>query len=93
MPKQNARANELIRRRDRIRRARQLWLAGLVIWGVVVGWVAFGLVNSLTADEAVWRDWLLVWLLPVAVLAIGALVMQLRLRAVGVALVEVERGA
>jgi hypothetical protein len=93
VPKQNARANALIRRRDRLRRARQLWLAGLVIWGVVVGWVAFGLVNSLTADDAVWRDWLLVWLLPVAALAIGALVVQLRLRAVGAALVEVERGA
>lgn len=93
MPKQNARANELLRRRDRLRRARQLWLAGLVIWGVVVGWVAFGLVNSLTADDAVWRDWVLVWLLPVAVLAIGALVVQLRLREIGTALVEVERGS
>ena len=92
MPRQNARANDLIRRRDRLRRTRQLWIAGLVIWAVVVGWVAFGFLNSLTADDAVWRDWLLVWLLPVAVLATGTLVTHLRLRGVGTALVEVERG-
>lgn len=90
MPK-NARVNELLRRRDALRKARQLWLAGLVIWGVVVGWVAFGLVNSITDDLEVLPTWLVVWLLPVLVFAAGALVTHLRVKACDRDLVEVER--
>lgn len=91
MPKKNARANDLLRRRDSLRKARQLWIAGLVIWGVVLGWVAFGFVNSVTDDLDVRLTWILVWLLPVLVLAGGALVTHLRVRACEADLVEVER--
>lgn len=90
MPK-NARVNELLRRRDALRKSRQLWLAGLVIWGVVVGWVVFGLVNSITDDLDVLPTWLVVWLLPVLVFAGGALVTHLRVKACDRDLVEVER--
>lgn len=90
MPK-NARINDLLRRRDTLRRGRQLWLAGLVIWGVVVGWVLFGLVNSITDDLDVLLTWVLVWLLPVLVLAGGALLTHLRVRECDVQLVDAER--
>ena len=91
MPKQNARANELLRRRDSLKRTRQVWVAGLVIWGVVLGWVAFGLVNAITDDADVRLTWAGAWLLPVLILAGGSLLTQRRLRACEAALVEVER--
>ncbi len=91
VPKQNARANDLLRRRDSLRKTRQLWIAGLVIWGVVLGWVIFGFINSVTDDTDVRLTWALSWLLPVLVLAGGTLVTQLRVRACDADLVEVER--
>ncbi len=91
MPKKNARSNELLRRRDSLRKTRQLWIAGLVIWGVVVGWVVFGFVNSVTDDNDVRLTWVVVWLLPVLVLAGGTLVTHLRVRTCEADLVEVER--
>ena len=90
MPK-NARINDLLRRRDTLRKGRQLWLAGLVIWGVVVGWVLFGLVNSITDDLDVLLTWALVWLLPVLVLAGGVLLTHLRVRDCDRQLVDAER--
>lgn len=92
MPKQNARANDLLRRRDSLQKARQLWIAGLVVWGVVVGWVIFGFVNSVTDDSDVRLTWGLAWLLPVVLLAGGSLVTHLRVRACDADLVEIERG-
>lgn len=91
MPKQNARANDLLRRRDSLRKARQLWIAGLVIWGVVVGWVVFGFVNSVTDDVDVRLTWVITWLLPVLVLAGGTLVTHLRVRGCDTDLVKIER--
>jgi hypothetical protein len=91
VPKQNARANDLLRRRESLRKARQLWIAGLVIWGVVVGWVIFGFVNSVTDDVDVRLTWVVTWLLPVLVLAAGTLITQLRVRACDADLVEIER--
>lgn len=91
MPKQKARANELLRRRDALRKARQLWIAGLVIWGVVVGWVIFGFINSVTDDTDVRLTWVLAWLLPVLILAGGALATHLRVRSCDADLVDVER--
>ena len=90
MPK-NARINDLLRRRDTLRKGRQLWLAGLVIWGVVVGWVLFGLVNSITDDIDVRLTWVVVWLLPVLVLAGGVLLTHLRVRDCDRQLVDAER--
>lgn len=71
----------LLRRRDALKKRRQLWVAGLVIWGVVVGWVLFGVVNSFTDDVDVRLTWLLTWLLPVAVFGVGTLVVIGQLRA------------
>lgn len=93
MPKKNARANDLLRRRDALRKTRQLWVAGLVIWGVVVGWVVFGFVNSVTDDIDVRLTWVLTWLVPVAILAVGTLVTHARVRTCDADLVEVERSA
>lgn len=71
----------LLRRRDALLKRRQLWVAGLVIWGVVVGWVLFGVVNSF-ADEQdnIWLSWGLTWLAPVIILAAGSLIATLRVR-------------
>lgn len=91
MPKQNARANDLLRKRDSLRKARQLWIAGLVIWGVVVGWVIFGFVNSVTDDVDVRLTWVVTWLVPVLILAVGTLVTHLRARSCDADLVEIER--
>jgi hypothetical protein len=91
MPKQNARANELLRTRDSLKRTRQVWIAGVVIWGVIVGWAAFGLVNAITDDADVRLTWVLVWLVPVLILGGGTLLTQRRLRSCEAALVEVER--
>jgi len=71
----------LLRRREALKKRRQLWVAGLVIWGVVVGWVLFGVVNSFTDDVDVRLTWLLTWLLPVAVFGVGTLVVIGQLRA------------
>lgn len=71
----------LLRRRDALKKRRQLWVAGLVIWGVVVGWVLFGVVNSFTDDVDVRLTWLLTWLLPLAVFGVGTLVVIGQLRA------------
>ena len=70
----------LLRRRDALKKRRQLWVAGLVIWGVVVGWVLFGVVNSFTDDVDVRLTWLLTWLLPVAVFGVGTLLVIGQLR-------------
>jgi len=91
MPKQYARVNEVLRRRDTLKRARQVWIGGLVVWGVVVGWVLFGFVNSLTDDMDVRITWVLTWLVPVVILAAGALVTEVRLRRCSADLVAVER--
>ena len=71
----------LLRRRDALKKRRQLWIAGLIIWGVVVGWVLFGVVNSFTDDVDVRLTGLRTWLLPVAVFGVGTLVVIGQLRA------------
>jgi hypothetical protein len=88
----DSRAYALLRERDSLRRTRQVWLAGLVIWGVVVGWVVWGFINSLTDDLDLWLVWSLVWLLPVLVLLGGTLLTQRRLRACQARMVANERG-
>lgn len=80
MAKNNSRAYELLRRRNSLKRTRQVWVACLVIWGVVLGWVLWGFVNSITDNLDVLLGWVLIWLLPVLLLAVGSLVTHLRLR-------------
>lgn len=75
-----AREFALLRRRDSLRKRRQLWVAGVVVWGVVVGWVLFGVVNSFTDDVDVRLSWLLTWLAPMVVLVAGTLVTSAQLR-------------
>ena len=86
----NAAIEALLRQRDRLLKRRQLWVAGLVIWGVVVGWVLFGVVNSFTDDIDVRLTWIITWLLPVAILLIGSAVTWLQLRKVQQELVALD---
>jgi hypothetical protein len=68
-----------LRRRARAKRTLQLWLALLVIWAVVVGWIAWGIVNSIDGDQvSVWA-WL-TYLGPTVVLGIGSVVAWSRWR-------------
>jgi len=87
--KENSHAYALERQRDSIKRTRQVWVGLLVVWGVVVGWVAFGFLNSFTDDLNAWLSWLLTWLVPVAILAVGSIVTQLRLRSCEASLLHV----
>ncbi len=80
MSKENSHAYKLLRQRDALKRTRQVWVGLLIVWGVVVGWVVFGLFNAVTDDVDVRLSWALTWLLPVAILAAGSLVTQARLR-------------
>lgn len=84
-------AYKLERRRDSLKRARQLWIAGLVIWGVLVGWVVWLFINSLDQDDNIRFAWVAVWLLPVLALAVGTWVTQRRLKACQASLVANER--
>jgi hypothetical protein len=70
----------LLRRRDTLRKRRQLWIAGVIVWGIVVGWVLFGIVNSISGDVDVRLTWLLTWLVPVVVFGLGTLITQTALR-------------
>jgi len=47
-----------------------------VVWGVVVGWLLFGIVNSISGDVDVRRTWLLTWLGPVLIFGAGTPVTQ-----------------
>ena len=91
MSKENARAYALLRQRDALKRTRQVWLAGLVIWAVVLGWVVWGLVNSFTDNLDVRLSWAVLWLLPVLVLGGGTWLTHRRLKACDTDLRSVER--
>lgn len=82
MVSEDARTLRLLRERDALKRTSQVWLALTVVWGVVVGWAAWGLVNALTDDDAFWISWL-VYLVPLAVLAIVTAISYSRLRRIG----------
>ena len=68
MVTEDARSLRLLRERATAKRTAQLWLALTAAWAIVVGWVAWGLVNAVT-DDALVVAWL-VYLLPLAVLAV-----------------------
>jgi hypothetical protein len=50
------------------------------VWGVVVGWVLFGIVNSISGDVDIRLAWVLTWLVPVIIFSAGTLVTQSALR-------------
>ena len=79
MVKHERRTQELLRERDRSKRAMQLWVALLVIWAVIVGWIVWGIVNAVDGDSvSVWA-WL-AYGVPTAVLAAGSLLARRRWR-------------
>lgn len=87
MPKQEARTQALLRDRQAAKRRLQLWLALTAIWGVVLGWAAWGLIGMLAddSDAVAWAT----YAIPLAVLAIGSLVAWLRVRRIDSDLVAV----
>lgn len=88
MVKSGARTQALLRQQSRQKRALQVWIALTVIWGVVLGWVVFGIVNSVTDDGDVpLAGW--IYAVPLAALAVGTLVAYLRLRRTGADLLAV----
>ncbi len=73
------RVQELLRERDRTRRSMQVWVALLVIWVVVVGWIVWGIVNAVDGDSvSVWA-WV-AYFAPAAALAVGSLLTWSRWR-------------
>lgn len=88
MVKSGARTQALLRQQSRQKRALQVWVALTVIWGVVLGWVVFGIVNSFTADEDVRLAWW-IYAVPLLALAVGTLLAYLRLRRTGADLLAV----
>jgi hypothetical protein len=80
--KDDARTYDLLRRRAATIRSRQVWAGITIIWAVVVGWVLSGFINAVTDDLEPWVVWLLVYLLPVLVLAIITLLRTLRIRSI-----------
>jgi polyferredoxin len=87
----DANAYKLQRRRESLKRQRQLWVAGLILWAVVFGWVVWGFINSLDDNSNVRFAWLMAWVLPVVILATGSLITQRRLVACHEELVRNER--
>ncbi len=87
MVSKGARTQELLRARGAARRARQLWIALLVIWGAVVGWAAWGLVGML-ADDSDLVAWL-TYLVPLVVLLVGSALAWARVSSIERKLVEV----
>ena len=79
MAKQEARTQALLRERDARKRSMQVWIAAAVVWGVVLGWVAWGLIGMLfdDSDTIAW----LTYLVPLVVLVIGASLAAARVRA------------
>ena len=95
MVKSQARTQDLLRQQARQRRRLQVWLALTVIWGVVLGWVMFGLVNSVTEDSDLPFAWG-AYAVPLIVLGIGSLLAHRRLRRIGdglLAIAEEEQAA
>ena len=86
MVTEDARSLRLLRDRDAAKRTVQLWLALTAVWAIVVGWVAWGLINAVT-DDAIALAWL-VYVLPLIVLAVITTVSYARLRRINEALLS-----
>jgi Kef-type K+ transport system membrane component KefB len=86
MVSESARTLDLLRQRDRQKRTMQVWLGLLVVWGVVVGWLVFLIVDSATGGTKSATAWL-AYLLPLAALAIVLFLHWRRLRTIDTELV------
>ncbi|MHB1165193.1 MAG: hypothetical protein ACYC3K_08135 [Candidatus Nanopelagicales bacterium] len=86
MAKEEARRLALLRQRARARRAMPVWLGLTVVWGVVVGWIIWGLARLDSAGLA-WA----IYLVPLAFLAGIALATHARVRRIDHDLLEVAR--
>lgn len=87
--KNDARTYELLRNRDALRRSRQVWAAGTVLWAVVLGWVVWGAINGMTDLAEPWVVWLVAYLAPVLVLGGVTAWKSLGIRRIGAALDEI----
>ena len=67
--KDDAKTYELLRDRDRQKRSRQVWAGATIIWAVIHGWVLWGFANAITDSAQHLLGWVLLWLVPVVVLA------------------------
>jgi Kef-type K+ transport system membrane component KefB len=79
MVSESARTMELLRQRDRQKRTSQVWIGLLVVWAVVVGWVVFFTVRSVTSESGPLGAWL-AYLVPLAILLVVTLLHSKRLR-------------
>lgn len=79
MVSESARTLELLRQRDRQKRTSQVWIGLLVVWAVVVGWVVFFTVRSVTSDSGPLAAWL-AYLAPLVILAAVTLLHSRKLR-------------
>ena len=78
----------LLRQRDRAKRSMQLWVALAGIW-FVIGWAPWGLVGGLTGSPA--AGWA-VYLVPLVVLGVMALLKVAKVRSINQAIVDASRG-
>jgi len=81
MVSESARTLELLRERDRQKRTLQVWIGLVVVWGVVVGWVAYFAVRSFSTSMGSLLAWL-TYFVPLAVFAIIAFLHWHRLRTI-----------
>ena len=86
MVKQEARTQALLRERDAAKRRMQVWIALTIIWGVALGWAAWGLSGMWADSDAV--AWL-VYAAPLAVLIVGSLVAWSRIGRIDREIVDV----
>ncbi|MDO8307873.1 MAG: hypothetical protein Q7V58_05900 [Actinomycetota bacterium] len=80
------RTQALLRQRARAKRAMPVWLGLAIVWGVVFGWIIWGLVRLDSAGLA-WA----IYLVPLAVLAGMALATYARIRRIDRELLRVAR--
>jgi uncharacterized membrane protein YhdT len=91
--KDDARSYELLRERDRTKRSIQVWAACTIIWAVILGWAIWGFLNGVTGGDSSLPIWLVVYLIPVAILAGMTIVKVLGLRRIEAALDAVAEDA
>ena len=81
MVSESARTLDLLRQRDRQKRTMQVWVGLLVVWGVLVGWLAFLIVDSMTGGTKSAAAWL-TYLIPLAAIAMVLFLHGQRLRTI-----------
>lgn len=91
--KDDAKTYELLRERDQQKRSRQVWAGATIIWAVILGWVLWGFANAITDSAQPLLGWVLLWLVPVVVLAAITWTRHHRLRLIEARIDEVAEDA